>query len=75
VLVIWSREWSRNLRDGPIQAVNNRGDLLVHRGGMTWGYVSSVTLTLACPSRSWTTLGCTPACYASVAKIVQADLR
>jgi hypothetical protein len=31
------------------------------------GVTSKVIDTLACPSRSWTTLGCSPACSASVA--------
>jgi hypothetical protein len=43
---------------------NDAGDLLrcvAVQAAVTWLYVSSVMPMLACPSRSCTTLGCTPA--------------
>jgi hypothetical protein len=49
--IVWSREWSRNPRESPIQAPSTiaatRAAASWCIGGITWEYVSSVTLTLA----------------------------
>ena len=37
--------------------------------GITWEYVSSVIAMVACPSSSWTNLGCVPWVRSSVAQV------